>query len=181
MKTLLMALCVVALGLATAGPLCAEGPHDMDCMECHTTHYAKGDYAIGVQPLTDMANPARTSTRPNAENIDAICLGCHNDNEGILPVNLHTTHPTGVKPTYTTVPANLLWEGVFTCTSCHNPHPSNANYAYLVVDTAGGKNMGTFCAKCHPGQSDPATVVDANGQPIFADPNVPPVVRVMSK
>ncbi len=179
MKKLLMALCVLAFGCATAGPLHAEGPHDMDCMGCHTTHYAKGDYAIGVQPLTDTDNPARTRIGPKAADIDAICLGCHNDDQGIIPVNLHTTHPTGVKPTYTSVPANLLWEGVFTCTSCHDPHPSNANYAYLVVDTNGGKDMGTFCAKCHPGQSDPATVVDSNGKSIMADPNVPPIVRVM--
>ncbi len=178
MKKVLFVFCLVAAACFMPGTASAEGPHDMDCMDCHTTHYAKADYAIGVEPKVDADNPARTRLQRTAEGIDASCLGCHNDDEGIMPVNLSTTHPTGVKPTYTPVPEELLWEGKFTCVSWHNPHPSNANYAHLIVDTADGANMGTFCSKCHPDQSDQATIDAALKAPITADPNVPPIVRV---
>ena len=169
-----LALAVLVLLPALAS---AEGPHDMDCMGCHTTHYAKGDYAFGVQPLSP-DNPARTRVRPSAAKIDALCLGCHNEKEGIKPIKMHTTHPTGVKPLYTQVPAQLMWEDTFSCVSCHNPHPSNANYMYLIVDTAKGKNMGVFCAKCHPAQSDPGVVTKAASAQITSDPNVGPIVKV---
>jgi len=172
----LAALC--ALCTLVTVPASAEGPHDMDCMDCHHTHYAKADYAIGIDPKTDADNPARTRNGMTAQGIDATCLGCHNDDQGIMPVNLSTTHPTGVTPTYTPVPGELLWEGKFTCVSCHNPHPSNANYTYPIVDTQDGKDMGTFCAKCHPAQSDKMTVGLSGQKAVTSDPNVPPVVRV---
>lgn len=175
-RLLVTALAAAVLALLPVLAL-AEGPHDMDCMECHSTHYAKGDYAIGVQPVAP-DNPARTRVRPSAANIDSLCLGCHNEEQGILPVKLHTTHPTGIKPLYTTVPSQLMWEGTFTCVSCHNPHPSNANYKYLIVDTAAGKNMGVFCAQCHPVQSDPGVKANAASSTITTDPNVGPIVKV---
>ncbi len=78
----------------------AIGAHDMNCLECHNIHYAKGDYIIGPQPKTDIQNPATTRLSVNVQGIDALCLGCHNEDEGIMPINLHTTHPTGVAPTY---------------------------------------------------------------------------------
>jgi predicted CXXCH cytochrome family protein len=117
----------------------------------------------------------------NADSIDQLCLGCHNDEQGIMPVNLATTHPTGVKITYAKVPAQVLKDGKFSCVSCHNPHPSNSNYKYLIVDTADGKNMGTFCAKCHGAQSDPDAVTAAETAPINADAPGAPIIRVNSK
>lgn len=176
MKRLLMpTLAVLVLLLAFTAN--AAGPHDMECMECHSTHYAKGDYAIGVQPLFK-DNPARTRTGKKVVDIDALCLGCHNEEEGILPVNMHTTHPTGVTPTYTKVPRELLKEGIFTCVSCHNPHPSNANYKYLILPTEDGGNMGTFCAKCHPNQSDPESVAASRTLKVNADGTGSAIVKV---
>jgi|GEM_PF-1025331 len=176
MKKVLVLLSFVAL-CGLAGPAAAEGPHDMQCMDCHTTHYAKGSFAIGVQPKSE-SNPARTKTGSNVEAIDALCLGCHNEDQGIKPIKIHTTHPTSVKPTYSKVPEKLLWEGKLTCVSCHNPHPSNPNYMYLVVQTNKGKDMGLFCAQCHPDQSSPETVKKAETTPMKNDPAQPPIVRV---
>lgn len=179
MKNLLCLICLFAVTVVGAATASAEGPHDMDCMDCHHTHYAKADYAIGVTPKTDVQNPATSRMAMTAAGIDATCLGCHNDDQGIMPVNLSTTHPTGVKPTYTPVPSELLWEGKFTCVSCHNPHPSNGNYKYLIVPTGDtGGDMGVFCAKCHPDQSDKMTVGTSAQTAITSDPNVAPIVRV---
>ena len=176
MKKGLMILCIL-VGLAFAGLAWAEGPHDMQCMDCHTTHYAKGSYAIGVQPKIEL-NPARTKSAANVEAIDALCLGCHNEDSGIKPVKIHQTHPTSVKPTYAKVPEKLLWDGKMTCVSCHNPHPSNTNYMYLIVSTSKGKDMGVFCAQCHPEQSHPDTVKKAEAAPLKIDLAQPPIVRV---
>jgi len=176
MKRLLM-LSLMACIVLMATTAFAAGPHDMECMECHSTHYAKGDYAVGVKPLFS-ENPARTRTGPQIEDIDALCLGCHNEEEGILPVNMHTTHPTGVTPTYTKVPRQLLKDGIFSCVSCHNPHPSNANYKYLILPTADGGNMGIFCAKCHPNQSDPESVAAAQAIQLNVDGTGAPIVKV---
>ncbi len=176
MKRLLM-LCLAACILLLTTSAFAAGPHDMECMECHSTHYAKGDYAVGVKPLFS-GNPARTRVGANIVDIDALCIGCHNEEEGILPVNMHTTHPTGITPTYTKVPRELLKDGVFSCVSCHNPHPSNANYKYLILPTEEGGNMGTFCAKCHPNQSDPESVAAAQAMKLNVDGTGAPIVKV---
>lgn len=129
----------------------AAGPHDANCVSCHNVHYAKGNFIIGPQPNTSMDNPAANA---KVAGTDAICLGCHNDAEGIMPIHLGTTHPTGVAPIYVKVPEKLLREGKMSCVSCHNPHPSNANYKYLVTDTKKGSSMGVFCALCHGEQAD---------------------------
>ncbi len=132
----------------------AAGPHDMNCVECHNPHYAKGDYIIGVQPGA-VENPSTTRLNATIDGIDALCLGCHNEDEGIIPIHLGTTHPTGVEPTYVNVPGQLLRNNKFTCISCHNPHPSNTNYKYLIVPTNAGADLGMFCGVCHSEQSDP--------------------------
>lgn len=166
--------------MCLAGAAAAEGPHDMDCKDCHTTHYAKGSYAFGVQPKVEM-NPARTKTGANVDVIDSLCLGCHNENKGIKPIKMHTTHPTSVRPTSAKVPPKLLWDGKLTCASCHNPHPSNPNYMYLVIPTNKGNNMGTFCAACHPDQSSPETVKKAVSATIRSDSAQAPIVLVTEK
>lgn len=171
--TIIVLAALMVLGIAAAAQ--ALGPHDMECVECHSTHYAKGDYITAVEPV-NAENPARTAV---STPIDALCLGCH-DGSGASEISLHTTHPTGVRPTYTNVPGELLWDGVFTCVSCHNPHPSNGNYKYLVMDTADGASMGTFCAKCHPGQSDPDSVAAAGSAAVTTDTAGAPIVPISS-
>jgi predicted CXXCH cytochrome family protein len=153
----------------------AAGPHDENCVSCHNVHYAKGNFIIGPQPNTTLDNPAANA---KISGIESLCLGCHNEAEGIMPIHLTTTHPTGVAPTYVKVPERLLRDGKLSCVSCHNPHPSNTNYKYLVVDTQNGSNMGVFCATCHTEQA-PADVRKASqGSAINSDPNVLPRVQV---
>ncbi len=95
----------------------------------------------------------------------SFCLQCHSEKEqggrGILPVSKHTSHPfdiATVNPRVAKIPAELARpDGRFGCLSCHDPHPSNANHAYLRVATgAKGANMDVFCAVCHPRKSDRA-------------------------
>ncbi len=177
MKRGLLALALV-VALWVPGRVWAAGAHDMHCTDCHSTHYAKGDYIVGVTPKQGAINPARTRTAEGAASVDVLCLGCHNEDQGIMPIDLATTHPTGVKPTYAPVPQRLLWDGVFTCVSCHNPHPSNENYKYLIVPTAQGKEMGVFCVQCHPQQSSKELVAKGQSSTITVDPALPPIVRV---
>lgn len=149
-KFLSVALGVVIIGFGSQSAQ-AAGPHDANCVSCHNVHYAKGNFIIGPQPNTSMDNPAANA---KTGGVDALCLGCHNAAEGIMPIHLSTTHPTGVTPTYVKVPEKLLLDGKMSCISCHNPHPSNANYKYLVADTKKGNSMGVFCAVCHSEQAD---------------------------
>lgn len=105
-------------------------------------------------------------TGETVKGTDAFCLGCHNKHVGILPVDLHKTHPVGITPKKAKVPSsNLTADGMFGCTSSHDPHPSNPNYKYLVVDTNGGKNMGKFCSYCHPAQAAHVAAVTTTPAP----------------
>jgi len=155
----------------------AAGPHDENCVDCHNVHYAKGSYILGAEPNTSMRNP---SSKTNVSGVDSMCLGCHNEKEGIMPIHLSTTHPTGIVPTYVKVPGQLLSEGKFSCISCHNPHPSNANFKYLVVDTKKGAEMGQFCAVCHADQADKDVLVKAKATKINAGPRVEPRVSIQT-
>ena len=140
-------LCVSILFFSKQG--LSYGPHDENCVECHSIHQAKGEKLPAVNLSQD-----KYKTGETVKGIDAFCLGCHNKNVGILPVDLHKTHPVGVTPKKAKVPSsNLTADGTFGCMSCHDPHPSNPNYKYLVVDTNSGKNMGKFCSYCHPAQA----------------------------
>lgn len=145
----------------------ASGPHDANCVSCHSLHYAKGNYIIGVQPNSNMDNPASNS---KVGGIDSLCLGCHNESEGIMPIHLSSTHPVGITPTYVKVQEKLLRDGKMSCVSCHNPHPSNSNYKYLVVDTKKGNDMGVFCAVCHTEQADTAERTSAGTAPLNLGP-----------
>ncbi|MBU1229921.1 MAG: cytochrome C [Proteobacteria bacterium] len=180
MKKVPVLLLIAGFIVCLAGVAAAEGPHDMQCMDCHTTHYSKGSYAFGVQPKVEM-NPARTRTSSDVDAIDALCLGCHNEETGIKPIKMHTSHPTSVRPIFAKVPPKLLWDGKLTCVSCHNPHPSNANHKYLVVPTSKGSSMGTFCAVCHPDQSSSETMKMAASVTIKSDPAQAPIVLVTGK
>lgn len=144
-------LLLFALIFVVTGKSFAYGPHDENCVECHSIHQAKGDRLAAV------ASPSeKYLTGEPVKGVDAFCLGCHNKNVGILPIEMHKTHPVGITPKKAKVPAtNLSANGTFTCTSCHDPHPSNPNYKYLIIDTKGGKDLGKFCSYCHPAQASP--------------------------
>lgn len=145
MKTRVVAMTLGVL-LLPAG-LWAFGPHDNDCVECHGVHTAKGRALISVQPY-ESQNP---STGASVKDVSALCLGCHSPQGGILEVDLMKSHPIGITPKRAKVQAEYLSiEGALTCTSCHDPHPSNSNYKYLRGKIAGSKEMGAFCALCHP-------------------------------
>lgn len=130
----------------------AAGSHDNDCTECHSIHDNKGIFSFAVAPNTV---EKYTDSGRTVSGSDALCLGCHNEEEGIMPIMLARSHPLGLIPVKAVVPQDVLGgNGELTCVSCHDPHPSNANYMYLRANTDGGKKMGTFCAYCHEAMVD---------------------------
>lgn len=170
MKWTLAGRLALILILAFAPAAFAAG-HDIDCKECHSVHNAKGAFIFSVQPFSGQT---ATGTTIKPDQIDALCLGCHNEEMGIIPIDLNHSHPTGVQPGKIKVPEKLLRSGLLTCVGCHDPHPSNQNYKYLIVDTHDGRDMGVFCAKCHPAQSDPETLAKAEQAAVTADPAMAP-------
>jgi predicted CXXCH cytochrome family protein len=149
-KVLLIVVTVAALSIP--GMVLAAGSHDNGCTDCHSIHDTQGPAAFAVTPN---AVETYSHSGKTVGGVDALCLGCHNDEEGIIPIGLMKSHPVGLAPQKANVPAELLSDnGTLGCTSCHNPHPSNANYMYLVEPTVGGGKMGAFCAKCHDAQVD---------------------------
>ena len=137
---------VFALLLTLPGTLRAYGPHDNECIDCHGIHTAEGGALIGVEPF----EPENPSTGTLLSDSSALCLGCHSDQGGILEIDLMRTHPIGIAPKRAMVPPeNLSPEGTMTCTSCHDPHPSNPNYMYLKGEVSGPGDMGSFCEICH--------------------------------
>ncbi len=150
-RTTVIAATALVLSLAAA-PALAYGPHDPNCVECHSIHAAKGKAILAVAPLTSQKNPA---TGAGAAGDVSLCLGCHNEDEGIMPIALMSTHPVGMKPNKVKVPADLLKkDGTLGCMSCHDPHPANPNYKYLQGNVAKGSDVGKFCSLCHPEQAD---------------------------
>lgn len=142
---------IVALLLLVPASVMAFGSHDNECVECHGIHTAQGAALIDVAPL-EADNP---STGTKLTGVSSLCLGCHSDEGGILEVNLMATHPIGIIPKRAQVPAgNLSVNGTLTCTSCHDPHPSNPNYMYLRADVSGSGDMGAFCELCHPSKRE---------------------------
>lgn len=169
MKQLRLAVLASLCVLLLAATAMAYGPHDENCAECHSIHVAKG------ANLAAVAAPQEKypTTGEALKGSDAFCMGCHNKGTGIMPVDLHKTHPVGVTPKKARVPAgNLSAGGTFGCMSCHDPHPANPNYKYLVVDTRNGKEMGKFCSYCHPSQAAPAGAAPAS-KPAATAPAAP--------
>jgi predicted CXXCH cytochrome family protein len=141
----------LAVGVATLA--FAAGPHDANCVDCHSLHAAKGKAILAVEPGLD-ANPF---TGAAAASDVAFCLGCHGAKVGIAMVHLNTTHPVGMKPGRVKVPAELLRaDGTVGCMSCHEPHPSNANYKYLRGSVTQANELGgKFCVLCHSEKTAP--------------------------
>lgn len=148
---------VVSLVAGLAGSAFAYGPHDPNCVECHSIHKAKGKAILSVAPYTTEKNPA---TGAGVAGDVALCLGCHNENQGIMPIHLTSTHPVGMKPNKVKVPGDMLEpDGTLGCTSCHDPHPSNPNYKYLHgSNVPKSSEVGKFCAMCHAEKADTASL-----------------------
>jgi hypothetical protein len=149
MKKLLLIgfVCLCVMAISKQGM--AYGPHDENCAECHSIHASKGEHLPAVNLSQEKYLSGET-----VKGTDAFCLGCHNAKIGIMPIALTKTHPVGITPKKAKVPASSLSaSGLFHCMGCHDPHPANPNYKYLVVDTNGGKTMGKFCNYCHPAQA----------------------------
>jgi hypothetical protein len=141
-----------------------KGPHGQ-CALCHSSHDAQGPVMLTEEPNTITVNP-RTGKTP--DRIASLCLACHTnepDGAGYRPINLATTHPVGVAPTKAKVPPDLMGfagEKVITCTSCHDHHPENTNYAYLRWPIKQKADIPVFCGKCHPESKDKLTAGIAN-------------------
>jgi hypothetical protein len=144
MRRARLILAVLVILVSPALLVAAAGPHDNDCTEFHSLHDAKGPMFFGVAPNT---TEKYTGTGQPVGGTDALCLGCHNEAEGIMPILLTKSHHLGVKPEKAFVPQEVLGaNGELTCGICHDPHPSNPNYKYLRMNTDGGRKMGSFCA-----------------------------------
>jgi hypothetical protein len=166
-----MAAAIFACGaILCAKPALAVG-HDVDCKDCHSVHAAKGPFIFSVAPLAEQSTAFGGKLDPSQ--VDALCLGCHNEKNGIAPIMLKNSHPTGVTPKKLKVPETMLRKGMLTCVGCHDPHPSNQNYKYLSINTNNGKDLGVFCGACHPAQSDPATLAKAAKAPAKPEPGKP--------
>ncbi len=148
-----------ALALCPVAAFAAGGHDAVGCSGCHSLHAAKGAVIFAVAPNTKYLNP---KTNKPYSGTTALCLACHQDpdkgGQGYAPVSQHVSHPFDleqINQKVARVPADYLRNGRFECMSCHDPHPSNANYKYLRIDTQGGKNPDVFCAACHASKADP--------------------------
>jgi predicted CXXCH cytochrome family protein len=166
MKKLLFSLAIVVVVCVVPVTIFAAGGHDgLMCTGCHAIHTAKEPMLIfAVEQNKKDINP---KTKQAYSGISALCLGCHETPEkggqGIKPIEGHMSHPFGissVNPKVARVSPELLRDGKFECVSCHDPHPSNANYKYLRIDTANGSKMENFCAICHPMKADPKAAAE---------------------
>jgi predicted CXXCH cytochrome family protein len=157
-------MCRLVLAVALLAPVAARavGGHDsVGCRGCHSTRASKDGWRFAEPPNTTYVNPRTKQSYPG---VTALCFACHqepaNGGHGYLTISQHNSHPLGVprvNPKVARVPSELLREeGRFECTSCHDPHPSNANYRYLRIDVGPtGERMDAFCAICHASKSDP--------------------------
>ncbi len=167
MKRRVFAVLIGILTLALPVAALAAGGHDgLSCTGCHALHTAKdGNLIFAVDANKKDINPR---TKQPYSGITSLCLGCHQTPEkggqGIKPIGGHVSHPYGlsaINSKVAHVPAELLRDGKFECIGCHDPHPSNPNYKYLRIDTAGGAKMDVFCAACHPMKADPKSAAAA--------------------
>jgi len=162
--------------LLPAAVWAAGGHDDLDCTGCHSLHDAKAEELIfAMEPNLESQNPR---TGAAFTGVTSLCLSCHEETGGmgILPVSGGTSHPIGVapEPRIANVPADLLRDGAIECVSCHDPHPSNPNYKYLRIDTAGGSQMKGFCSMCHASKS--GTRADLSGVFTSMDERTPPLL-----
>ncbi len=171
MKKMVLFLLVASLAAPVAA--LAAGGHDvLTCTGCHGIHTAKEEKLIfAVSPNTKDINPR---TKKPYSSITALCLSCHETTDkggqDIIPIKGHMSHPFNINikeinPKIANVPASSLRDGVFDCVGCHDPHPSNPNYRYLLVDTQNGARMDVFCSVCHSAKVDPKSL---DTKPLFS-------------
>ncbi len=125
--------------------IAAWAQHDENCIDCHSPHYSKSKKMLMTNEPSVETN---SHTNKPLDGVDSMCMGCHSG-EGGTEVAIMQTHPVGTTPVKVNVPTDRLRDGKITCVGCHDPHPSNSNYKYLVVDTDNGENMYKFCGLCH--------------------------------
>jgi predicted CXXCH cytochrome family protein len=149
---LVKAISALLVVLAPLSALGAGGHDSVGCSGCHPRKAVPGGSGFAMN--TKYLDPA--TGKPYA-GTTAVCLACHQDvdkgGQGYAPISRHLSHPFGlatVNPRIARVPAEMLKNGRFECMSCHEPHPSNANYKYLRVDVgAKAERLDQFCALCH--------------------------------
>ena len=116
--------------LCYTGKSFGYGPHDPNCISCHSLHDAKAPKIIAIEPYNKEINPV-TKTKPTG--IASLCMGCHNTDMGIKPVTLTHSNPVEIVPIgKVDVPPSLLKDSKVTCSSCHNPHESDNERLLLV-------------------------------------------------
>jgi predicted CXXCH cytochrome family protein len=161
-----LALVIAVLG-APAAALAAGGHEGVGCIGCHGLR--RGDSAAGQFALKSNAKYLNPKTNQPYTGATAFCLACHqeekNGGQGFLPISRHGSHPFGlaaVNPKVAKVPPQLMKNGGFECTSCHDPHPSNPNYKYLRANVGKkGEKMDQFCGVCHASKGDARTQISA--------------------
>ena len=131
--------------------------HDENCLDCHSLHYAK---TARMLMTNDPDVSINSHTRKPLDGLNSMCMGCHSGDGG-PEITIMQTHPVGLTPIKVKVPANRLRDGKITCVGCHDPHPSNTNYKYLLVDTKDGTNMSKLCGICHGDKTEKAAVPTA--------------------
>ncbi len=147
---------ILPLAVSLLLPLAARaaGPHDaLQCAGCHAKRDVMAGNKVYLDPASKQPFPGTTG----------VCLACHQVREaggkGNAPVARHDSHPFGIttyNPKKARVPEIYLMAGRFECMSCHDPHPSNANYKYLRTDVGKtGEKIDHFCSLCHPRKADP--------------------------
>ncbi|MGA1868211.1 MAG: hypothetical protein ACMUJM_06655 [bacterium] len=144
---------------STYPPSAEAGNGHEECSPCHSVHNAQGSLLFPRQLNTQTINPY---TGESLGKRDALCMSCHApkpEGEGIRALDLTRKHYFGGNPKIVKLPPEAVRGRnerghVFTCLSCHDPHPANKNYCYLRTDKdlkisekAGVKN---FCLWCHP-------------------------------
>jgi len=150
--TLFVALFLFGQGSSEAG----KG-HEK-CSLCHGAHISKGLLLFPQEFNYETINP---NTQKPLDALDALCMSCHApkpEGMGIRPLDLSKKHYFGGKPYLVTLPEAATGfqggEELFTCVSCHDPHPANENYCYLRtpkgMKVEKSRHVKDFCLWCHP-------------------------------
>ncbi|MGA1825390.1 MAG: hypothetical protein ACMUIP_12095 [bacterium] len=150
----------IVLLIVLACPSRSEaGKGHEECSPCHGVHSSKGILLFPKQLNTKTINP---NTGEPLGTLDALCMSCHAskpEGEGIRALDLTRKHYFGGNPNIVKLPAEATrgireGEHLFTCLSCHDPHPANENYCYLRTqkDLKISEQIGVkdFCLWCHP-------------------------------
>lgn len=152
---------VVVIAMLLPAATMANGPHaQVGCTGCHGVPGAKPiDPAAKKQDLRSSAFCLDCHEVPSAPLHASHPMGLalvDRTPAGATPTGSPTARPTAADPKAVAetkavkVPQDLLRSGRFECQSCHDPHPTNSNHAYLRVDVGPkGEHQDRLCAVCH--------------------------------